>query len=151
MKNQALEREETPHTEMQTLKKALFGNESRYEKTPINEVIPSGHLDQEELELMHLYHDLYSELRFLNNKFDLPETGLKNKLLEKIAVMAHFSKAEEGFASEMLITRKSQQFQAMKQKEEVDTGPSIREELLDSISERGDNTGSELTTPDASW
>lgn len=149
-KQQFIEEKSKPQTEMQVRKKALFGS-SDHQDTPINEVVPSGHLDSEELEVLHMYHDLYGTFQFLRDKFGLPETQLESKLLERIAVVPHFSKAEKGFASEMLITSKSQQFQAMKQKRELDSGPGLGDKISQAIDSRSDNAGKEIGSPDPEW
>lgn len=149
---QDIERRSKPQTEMGELREAVFGRNEEHDSSPINTVVAGGNLDEKHFEMMLTYHDLYSDIEFLSQTFDLPETRTESQLLEKIAAVAHFTKGLGGFAPEVLITRKQQQFQATKREESLDAGgEGLMQRLKEELGSRGDRSGSELSAPDPSW
>jgi len=153
MSQRAAKRERVPQTEMGELKDAIFGTNDKTQKSPINSVIPSGNLDDDEIETMHHYNDLRSGLSLLKKKLGLESMELQTEkqMLDKMATLSHISKARDGFAPEILVTRKTKQYQSMRQKQETDQGPSKIDQLLDSASDNAPDPGEEMTGPDAGW
>jgi hypothetical protein len=98
--------DEAPIETLPQLFSKLFwgGGESEYDE--INDFTPTGYCNEEELRLMREYEEMISIIRYLEERYNLDLTGVKNTFMRKMNFIAYSSKSRRGFTVKSVNTQR---------------------------------------------
>jgi len=128
-----------PQNDIEVLQKMLTGRKTRTEK-PVNDIIPTGNIAEEELQLIRRNQEIYSRLDQLKQWLGLEEVPFQKQLVNELNFIIESSKSLGGFAAKMLITRNLKQSQNLSQRfeEEEEKGPTFMEKIAE-LSQNADS------------
>lgn len=142
-----------PQNETETLFRMLV-EEKKNKDTPVNEILPTGNLSNEEINFIRRLQNMYEQLVQIKKWLGLKKLPYMEELVEEINFFVESSKSLNGFAATLMITQKSQMFQDLSQtlKDEEEGNGGIG--IMDKLSELSENADDDLgiRAPDtSSW
>lgn len=136
-----------PQGNTEVLAEMLTGRKTRTDK-PVNDIIPTGNLTDEEVKLIRRNQELYSRLEQLKNWLGLKKVPIQERIMEELNFIVESSKSFNGFAGKLLVTKNINQDQNLSQRfeDEEDGNSNIMEKIAE-MSQNAD-TDMGLQAPD---